>query len=573
MEDKKTALAIFLCFIVVMMYSELVLAPQLRKTETTPVTQSAAVQTSGTSAAPASGAPAHSSVAASDAAPQTASAHPTLEDLAKSPFTNLQSQKVSITITHLGARLRSYKLSDYKDHLDSPELYDMVSHLEGGPLPGGVQVGTLRDEHVLYTLKEVSAGAAKLGDTYQIPSGGELSLVFEGQLPSGPTITKRYTFGPTPYLFKVDIHLSQQVSDVSRVWFEWSLFLTPTKAKNTLNPNGFVLLDKANKITHVAMADAPLAPADHGSNSWVGLTDKYFIASLIPNSDGMNTRIGREGDVYYSRVSGTTTDANITLYVGPKDTDILKPAGYQLERSIDLGWFSPIAYPLLSIIRFFYSIFGNYGLAIILLTLLIKTLFLPLTKASFSSMRKMQDLQPEMKALKDRIKDATELNKEVLALYKKRGVNPMGGCLPMLVQLPVFLGLYNALLNSIELRNAPFALWIKDLSTPEGLMVFGIPIPVMVLIMGASMYFQQLTTPQTGDPQQQKIMKMMPIIFTIMFIIFPMPAGLVLYWLTNNTISIIQQVYLRGHRKASPLTATAIASVAIFGVGYVLTLI
>ena len=162
----------------------------------------------------------------------------------------------------------------------------------------------------------------------------------------------------------------------------------------------------------------------------------------------------------------------------------------------------------------------------------------------------------------------------MMALYKRRGVNPMGGCLPVLVQLPVFLGLYNALMNSIEMRHAPFALWIQDLSAPEHLLLFGIPIPVMVIIMGASMFVQQYLTPTaTLDPMQRKMMLMMPVVFTVMFIVFPMPAGLVLYWLVSNLISITQQVYMRGDRRASPLTATVIASIAIFSFGYVLTLV
>jgi YidC/Oxa1 family membrane protein insertase len=188
-------------------------------------------------------------------------------------------------------------------------------------------------------------------------------------------------------------------------------------------------------------------------------------------------------------------------------------------------------------------------------------------------MKAMQDIQPEIKVLRERVKDPTELNQETLALYKKRGVNPVGGCLPMMLQIPVFLGLYNALLNAMELRHAPFALWITDLASPERLEIFGIGVPVMILIMGVTMFVQQWTTPTTADPAQKKAMMLMPFMFTGMFIIFPFPSGLVLYWLVNNLISIVQQVYLRGSSKASPLQATIIASVAIFGLGYIVTLL
>jgi YidC/Oxa1 family membrane protein insertase len=199
---------------------------------------------------------------------------------------------------------------------------------------------------------------------------------------------------------------------------------------------------------------------------------------------------------------------------------------------------------------------------------------LPLSKASFSSARKMQELQPEIKALRERIKDSTQLNQEMFSLYKRKGVNPMGGCFPMLIQIPVFLGLYNALLNAIELRHAPFALWITDLSAPEALELFGIGVPVMVLLMAVSMVYQTWTTPNpSADPNQQKMMMIMPLVFAGMFIVFPMPAGLVLYWLVNNIISIIQQLYMRSAEKGSVYVGTAVASVVIFGVGVVLTLV
>jgi YidC/Oxa1 family membrane protein insertase len=161
-----------------------------------------------------------------------------------------------------------------------------------------------------------------------------------------------------------------------------------------------------------------------------------------------------------------------------------------------------------------------------------------------------------------------------MALYKRRGVNPMGGCFPIMIQIPVFFGLYQALLNAIELRHSPFALWITDLSAPEKLEIFGIGIPVMVLLMSASMIIQQWTTPNpSADPTQQKVMMFMPIVFAGMFIIFPMPAGLVLYWLVNNVISITQQLYLRKTDQAGVYWATIVASISIFGVGYLLTLI
>jgi YidC/Oxa1 family membrane protein insertase len=263
------------------------------------------------------------------------------------------------------------------------------------------------------------------------------------------------------------------------------------------------------------------------------------------------------------------------MYAGPKDYNTLEATGdFQLERAIDLGFFSFLALPLLWLLHYLYLIVHNYGLAIIALTLLIKSALLPLSQASFKSMKAMQEIQPEMKALRERVKDPNQLNQEIMALYKRRGVNPMGGCLPIVIQIPVFFGLYQALLNAIELRHSPFALWITDLSAPEKLEMFGIGIPVMVLLMSASMIIQQWTTPNpSADPTQQKVMMFMPIVFAGMFIIFPMPAGLVLYWLVNNVISITQQLYLRKTDQSGVYWATFVASIAIFGVGYILTLV
>jgi YidC/Oxa1 family membrane protein insertase len=185
----------------------------------------------------------------------------------------------------------------------------------------------------------------------------------------------------------------------------------------------------------------------------------------------------------------------------------------------------------------------------------------------------MQDLQPEIKALRERIKDPNQLNQEVMALYQKRGVNPLGGCFPMVMQMPIFLGMYNALQRDIDLRHAPFALWVNDLSAPEGLHVFGIAIPVMILLMGASMLWQQVTTPSAADPAQKKAMYVVPVVFTVMFVLFPFPSGLVLYWLVNNVISIVQQMALRSEKGANPLKATMIGSVCVFAVAFVLTLL
>jgi len=270
---------------------------------------------------------------------------------------------------------------------------------------------------------------------------------------------------------------------------------------------------------------------------WTALTSKYFLAALIPRdpSAGAIIRPSRKGKaevgLEFSGRGQTSANAFI-LYAGPKQTNALKPYNVSLERAINFGWFNVIAVPLLKALLFFHSFTHNYGVAIILLTIIVKVLFYPLTGKSFQSMRQMQQLQPKIKLLQERWKnDRQKMNEEMMALYREHKVNPLGGCLPILFQMPVFIALYKVLYDAIELRHAPGLLWISDLSNRD--------IPLTIL-MGASMYFQQKLSPSMGDPRQAKMMLyMMPIIFTIMFVNFP--SGLVLYWLVNNLLSIGQQ--------------------------------
>jgi YidC/Oxa1 family membrane protein insertase len=235
--------------------------------------------------------------------------------------------------------------------------------------------------------------------------------------------------------------------------------------------------------------------------------------------------------------------ASFDVYVGPKARDVLTRAGHDLDRALDFGWFWFIAIPLLEALHLLHRVTGNYGVAIIVLTTLVKIATIPLTQTTFRNMREMQKIQPQMAKLRERFKDdQVALQKEMMELYRRHRVNPFSGCLPMVLQIPIFVGLYNALSHAIELRHAPFALWINDLSSPDKLMVFGVGIPVLTLLMGASMFVQQWLTPQQGDPTQQRMMMFMPLIFTFMFINFP--AGLVLYWLVNNVLTIGQQYFM-----------------------------
>jgi YidC/Oxa1 family membrane protein insertase len=305
-----------------------------------------------------------------------------------------------------------------------------------------------------------------------------------------------------------------------------------------------------------------------GSIDWAGFEGNYFICAVIPKDEAATsftmegtqelTRTGLVGNLETLQ-PGAEKTYTYDLYYGPKKLTMLNTIGHNLDKSVNFGWFDVIAKPTLWLLNMFYSVVHNYGLAIILVTVLIKAAFWPISQKGMKSMKNMQKLQPKMVKIKEKYKnDPTKMNQEVMALYKTYKVNPLGGCLPMVLQIPVFFALYKVLLQSIELRHAPFMLWITDLSAPDRLWIgFDIPylggLPVLTLLMGASMFFQQKLTPTTADPTQAKIMMFLPLIFTFMFLNFA--SGLVLYWFINNLLSILQQVLINRDSKKTAAAA------------------
>lgn len=283
-----------------------------------------------------------------------------------------------------------------------------------------------------------------------------------------------------------------------------------------------------------------------GHVQWVALQDKYFLSVLIPKQPG-TVLVKKEGDKLVSTsvrlpVQQPGSTLGLQLYAGPKEYDTLRNLQIGLEDTIDFGWFifgswgvvKAVAKPIFYVLRFLNDFTHNYGLTIVLLTIGIKMLFVPLQYKSYKSMKQMQMIQPKVQAVQEKYKDDRDrLNKELIKLYRDHKVNPVGGCLPMVLQMPVFVALFNILYMTIDLRQAPLGLWITDLSVQD-------PYYVLPIIMGVTMVIQQKITPTTMDPTQAKIMLMLPAFMTFLFINFP--AGLVLYWLTNNTLTILQQV-------------------------------
>ena len=311
---------------------------------------------------------------------------------------------------------------------------------------------------------------------------------------------------------------------------------------------GFIgLMGSASLVDDKVLKETPEGEAERkGDVKWSAIQDKYFLSVLMPQKASA-ALAKKEGDKLVSAGVRFASPANpstmaMQLYAGPKEYDTLKLLNVGLEDTIDFGWFvfgswglvKAVAKPIFYVLRFLYEFTHNYGLTIILLTLAIKLMFVPLQYKSYKSMKQMQVIQPKVLALQTKLKDDRErLNKELIKLYKDHKVNPVGGCLPMVLQMPVFVALFNILYMTIDLRQAPFMLWIRDLSVQD-------PYYVLPIIMGATMVIQQKITPTTMDPTQAKIMLFLPVFMTFLFVNFP--AGLVLYWLTNNVLTITQQV-------------------------------
>lgn len=276
----------------------------------------------------------------------------------------------------------------------------------------------------------------------------------------------------------------------------------------------------------------------NGNIPWAGLQNRYYCSIFLTQgiSEKVQTRLLDEK--VFSMETELVSDGgmspnHIRLYAGPKLYNVLKSYNLSMEQIINYGWFHILASPLYFVLQFLYKWTGNYGVGIILLTVMVKILFFPLSQKGFRSMKNMQKLQPKMKQIQELYKnDKQKLNEELMKLYRDNKVNPLGGCLPMVLQIPVFFALYKVLLESVELKEAYFIWWITDLSAKD-------PYYISPILMGISMYLQQKMTPSVGDPTQQKIMQLMPIIFTFMFLNFP--SGLVIYWLANNILTIFQQ--------------------------------
>lgn len=440
-----------------------------------------------------------------------------------------------------GGSLKRLVLKNYRENsahdAQSVALFDEKS-LEGYSLKIA-SPGFVIDPNAIYG---VSQTAVNVSGTQQ------QKLEFVWNSPQGVTVRKSFTFTGNRY----DINLETIVTNNGSSPLSGSLellLMRPAKARSGLSrfevDSAVTFADDSFSTTAVKDLEEKTKSFD-GAVSWSGFADKYFLSAVLPDQGRTTSVVVRKVSPGFleSRISSSPVSLQAgqsqrnayRLFFGPKDLDILKAQGSGLEQALDLGWFAALAKPLLYALKFLHTYTNNYGFAIIIITVIIKLLFFPLTHKSYKSMKDMQKLQPKMAELREKHKDDRDaMNKAIMELYRTNKVNPLGGCLPMIVQIPVFFALYKALMFSIELRHAPFMLWITDLSVKD-------PYYVTPIIMGATMFIQQKMTPSTMDPMQEKIMLALPVVFTFMFLNFP--SGLVIYWLVNNILTIAQQLYI-----------------------------
>lgn len=402
------------------------------------------------------------------------------------------------------------------------------------------------DHHSLFNAAQDQYTLAEGQNTLEIP------LTWTDN--HGLTVTKHYTFTRGSYVVNLD---QQIVNNTQNPWtgsqytqFLRTPYVDPAGNSFIRTYAGAVVYTEANKYQKVDfgdMVDENLKLTSNGG--WSAMIQHYFAAAWIPPADQENHFYSKALDANQFIIGSSSKDVTVApntqaklsaqLFTGPKIQPILEKTAKGLELTVDYGWLTIVAKPIYNLLNFIHSYIGNWGFSILGVTLCIKLLFFPLSASSYKSMAKMRKIQPRLKELQERYKDDRQMfNQKMMAMYKEEKVNPLGGCLPILVQIPVFISLYWVLVETVELRQAPFALWIQDLSSQD-------PYYILPILYGVTMKIQQGLNPAPIDPIQAKIMKMFPIMFTFFFLFFP--AGLVLYWIMNNTLSILQQWYITKH--------------------------
>ncbi len=568
MDSSRVLLAVVLSIILVVAYQELVLkrffpvtAQQQQAAEQAKAAKAAQGNAvgSGDAIGTLSNSPAPGAVGSAAATGQQSTAMTPSMALVPERMIEVDSDLYVAVFTTHGARLKSFKLNKYRQNADknSPP-YEMVQVPPGGHLPLGVVMtreGNVVDDSDLNY--DTNAPAQ-----IKTAAGAEATATFVAKNADGTTITKTFTFKPSSYVYTMDVAVSGGPPP-NQIGVSMSQPLTAHQGYYDIPALEADVADKSFTESEKDLKKG--VPPRSGPITYAGFGDQYFLAVFLPLDPKVGTlAMAYAGDEAIARVlfDGTTRTRQ-EIYMGPKLLEALESVNPALTKAITFGWAGILAIIFLRILKLFHYIAPNYGVDIVLLTVALRVALLPISIKSQRSMMKMQRLQPQIQRLRDKLKDNNEqLQKEMVDLYKRNHVNPLGGCAPMALQLPIFIGMYEALRNSVELRHAPFVGWINDLSTPDCLHISWMPqlplthchgLPVLVLLMGLTSFIQQYMTPTTPDPNQQRMMMLTPLIFTIMLINFP--AGLALYYFSSNLLGVIQQYFLnREFQQYTPAT-------------------
>ncbi len=481
-------------------------------------------------------------------AEQSAAKEPEAEVAPAGRIVQVHTDKLQLAIDLNGGDIIELALSKHLERLDDPDTPFVL--LEQN------QTRTYIAQSGLIGADGIDAKGRALftttSDRFELADGeDELVVDLKWRGDNGVEVTKRITLRRSDYLIDVD-YLVKNGSDAR---WQANLFgqikrdgsAAPSADSSGMGMQPFLGAaitqpdDRFTKFTFEDMAEEPFKETLPGG--WIAMIQHYFLSAWIPNPEQSHTYSTRVTSSGYN-IAGFTSPALVLdpqqsgkvsarFYAGPKDQYRLAEISEYLDLSVDYGWLWWIAQPLYWLLSNIYSLVGNWGFTIILLTIVIKAVFFKLSAASYKSMANMRRVQPKMASIREEYaEDKQKQSQAMMELYRKEKINPMGGCLPILVQMPVFIALYWVLMESVELRHSPFILWIEDLSVMD-------PYFVLPIMMGASMFFMQKLNPPPPDPMQAKIMQWLPIIFTFFFLWFP--AGLVLYWVVNNLLSMAQQ--------------------------------
>ena len=476
-----------------------------------------------------------------------ASSVDTGSELLKGSTIHVKTDVMDVGISTVGGDLRSLDLFKYHDSKDPEKPYSFFH--SGGGRTYVAQSGLIGEG--LPTHRTVFTSSSS---EYELKPGQDMLQVrLEGPENAGFRVEKIYTFRKGSYVVDVSYDIRNLGTSAIQPYAYFQLLRDgeapegDTRFAKTYT--GVGVYTEKSKFVKENFGEIAKGKTDYpknDDNGWIAMIQHYFVSAWIPEEHAKREYYTKQigTDLYSAGIvmpvgsiaPGKEGKISVPLYVGPQEQNLLAGLAPGLDLVVDYGWLTVIAKPLFWVLSMFYKWVQNWGVAIVLLTVCIKLIFFPLSAASYKSMAKMRALNPKLQVLKEQYgEDKQRMNQAMMELYKTEKVNPLGGCLPILVQIPVFIALYTVLLTTVELRNAPFMLWIKDLSIPD-------PYYVLPLIMGVTMLLQTKMNPAPPDPIQAKVMEIMPVAMSIFFFFFP--AGLVLYWLVNNILSISQQWYI-----------------------------